>query len=866
MGLMSLDMLRSRENRQRLPVYEPLKSPGGPPASPTKETYDDEYSSDQDESDYSDIDVSGPSSNCSRQTSSDFSSSAAMLPKRAAYAHMSPSRPRRIPRPHLYRLPNKVIRYLCIGMISTILLFMFSLIRASQVENRRIANGEVDKTAPPPPPWSSFEFLTRYYGGVRTLLPLDENVPQYPRDEDEQTFNATNGYSLLRPHLHPEDHQVNDGPLPLSKPFAQYPGNVLSQVRDEITQCFVDQNDAVSIPPIRYFDGRPGGFPRNIVGSYELLDLPEDICFERYGRLGPYGFGYSVRTGGLGAGEHGEQEGSEEIWKEGGKFNWRNVDWADAQRRCFRSNTRRFKPVAHRVVPTRGFWIDEEPSNATIVAREEAIPPVREAGEIPQRVKQAPSGDIPRTAIVVRLWDEFNWNAEAIMYLRSLIAELSLASGSRYDVHFLVEVKNDAKHPIWADADVYAKHLEDAVPAEFRGLVTFWTQTQMLSLYQGIHDLYTRGPELPVHGWYRGLQMAMQWFAYEHPEYEYFWQWEMDIRYTGHYYDLLAKMERWAAGQPRKGLWERNARFYMPDVHGSWDDFRQMARVQTEIGTVSAENVWSKLPNAKKPQEIVKGERTVWGPVRPTHQDDWFETENDPEPPTTYEKDKYVWGVGEEADLITMSPIFDPEGTTWLLADDITGYNETGGAGKPPRRAQIITASRMSRRLLLTMHRETALRKKHAFPEMWPATIALQHGLKAVYVPHPVYVDREWPTQYMAQTLNAGRNGASGGSRSSVFGQREHNLLGVTWFYNSGFAPNLYKRWIGLKVNNDGGEEFELTADQSRDGKTVGSMRGGEGRMCLPPMLLHPVKDVELPVEENPDEIETVEPEMGPDA
>jgi hypothetical protein len=31
-------------------------------------------------------------------------------------------------------------------------------------------------------------------------------------------------------------------------------------------------------------------------------------------------------------------------------------------------------------------------------------------------------------------------------------------------------------------------------------------------------------------------------------------------------------------------------------------------------------------------------------------------------------------------------------------------------------------------------------------------------------------------------------------------------------------------------------------------------MPGGEGRMCLPPMLLHPVKEVDLPVEVPPEE------------
>jgi hypothetical protein len=66
----------------------------------------------------------------------------------------------------------------------------------------------------------------------------------------------------------------------------------------------------------------------------------------------------------------------------------------------------------------------------------------------------------------------------------------------------------------------------------------------------------------------------------------------------------------------------------------------------------------------------------------------------------------------------------------------------------------------------------------------------------------------------------------------SVFSEeRQHNFLGTTWYYHAGFAPNLWKRWLGYKVDNDGGEEEELA---------------GEGRMCLPAMLLHPVKHVEL--------------------
>jgi hypothetical protein len=50
--------------------------------------------------------------------------------------------------------------------------------------------------------------------------------------------------------------------------------------------------------------------------------------------------------------------------------------------------------------------------------------------------------------------------------------------------------------------------------------------------------------------------MPMQYFAYQHPEYDYYWNWEMDARNTGHWYHLFDKVTQWAQKQPRKGLWE----------------------------------------------------------------------------------------------------------------------------------------------------------------------------------------------------------------------------------------------------------------------------------------------------------------------
>lgn len=814
---LSITKRSSRSQYSELPIHEDARS-----RDLDYEKHGQSESSD-DDSDYSSYPSSPTTS--SRETSGSYGSRRPMLRKPSAGSQ----------RPVSYRVPNRILRYLCCALISTIILFMVGLVRMSVVSSRKVEVGDLGERPPPPPaPWESFEFLSRYYGGIRTLVARSQNKPEYPTLENEPPMsNETSAYTT----------PIRD--VPTSRPFLAYQNHTSESYLAEyapVQECFLDAESNVRVPNLQYYQGRPSGFPDNVMGSYGLLGLPEDICFERYGRFGPYGYGYGLRDGGSGVGQHGDTEGSELVWAQGNgghKVDYRTVDWAAAQKRCYLSNSARFEPKTSIAETVTTFSvINDEPPNRDGVEAE---------SKVLSNSTMTNKKLLPRTAVVIRSWDDFIYREEDIIHLRAMISELSLGSGGEYDVHLLVQVKDEAKHPIWADGNTYQEHLRESVPEEFQGITTLWSETQMLMLYQGIFDTYARGPTLPVHGSYRGLQMAMQHFAHKHPEYDFFWHWEIDIRYTGHYYNLFSQIDSWTNSQPRKGLWERSSRFYVPSVHGSWEDFKQMVRVQTEMGTESPNNLWSGLNGAKTAADRPKADKPIWGPERPLDKADWFEQDDDPVPPNTYERDKYTWGVGEAADLVTFNPLFDPDGTTWFLANDITGYNDTEGL--PPRRAAIVTSSRMSKRLLTTMHRETAFKKHHAFSEMWAPTTALHHGYKAVYVPHPMYVDREWPTEYLASVMNAGRNGASGGARTSVFGEREHNFLGMTWYYNAGFAPNLWKRWLGLKVNNEGGEEFETIVDEGRSGKGVNGMRGGEGRMCLPPMLIHPVKGVELPVE-----------------
>jgi hypothetical protein len=636
------------------------------------------------------------------------------------------------------------------------------------------------------------------------LVNQRDNIPEYPEILPVRTKKDATAHADGLPN-----------PVPTSIPFSS------QRSSDNVVECFLDQEHKIRVPDVRVFEGTPDGMPDSVMGSHDLIGVRNDVCFDRFGRLGPYGLGYAKKKGGSGAGMDGDREGIQNIWGETGHVDFRNVQWRKAQDSCLKSNEKRFIPASKK--PVNNLYQD--------FAKRETTP------ETSNDTQSA--GQIPRKAIIIRTWSDYQYDDEDLFYLRSLVWELSLQSGGEYTVHFLIHVQNN-ELPIWADEEVYRNTLKNSLPAEFEGMGTLWSERQMEMVYNAIPE--NRFRDLPLHGVYRSLHMPLSWFSYQHPEFEQIWHFEMDMRYTGQYHHFVSRVEQWAAKQPRKGLWERNARFYVPSEHGSWEDFSHMVRVQTEHGTSTKSNLFSNfannpaVPDYVKNEMVAKAEKSIWGPEPPLN--DILDNSTDVFPPHPMAQDKGEWGVGEEADLIVFNPLFDPDGTNWNLAEDVNGYNKTGGL--PPRRTAVTTFGRYSKRLLTRMHRDMAIHSKHMFTEMFPATTALHHGYKAVYVPHPVYVDRKWPTDFLAATFNGGRNGQSGGSRLSVFSEeREHNFLGVSWYYNAGFAPNLWHRWLGYKVDNDGGEAQEMA---------------GEGRMCLPAMLIHPVKQVNLVYQENGEE------------
>ena len=510
----------------------------------------------------------------------------------------------------------------------------------------------------------------------------------------------------------------------------------------DVKKCYLDEDEKTPVPIWGAYDGQPRGMSAALFGSHQELGLDLRFCYDRVSRLGVYG-PEGINAGGDNVNEHPHAP-----------IDWSKVKWASAQKKCYENN----------------------------------------------------KGTYPaRTAVVIRTWHTYTYTAYDIATLRAMISELALQAGGEYTVHFLIHVQDDTI-PIWASEDEYNRVLKESLPEEFQGMGTLWSVAQMKLIYPGPFPETINFSGGNLYDAYRALHFPLQYFASKHPEYDYFWQWEMDIRVTGHYYELFSQMTDWAEAQPKAFAWERSSKFFIPALY---------------------EHSYDKFSEAVKQGVLASGRPPITGP-----QGNKTELLKVP-----YQES--ISDSGEIVDLITLNPLFDPNGTAWAFHDDITGYVN----GRPPTRAALITASRMSRRLLLLMHEETYRNKHTMFPEMFPASIAFHYGFKAHFPPLPVYFDRDWPSVHANEIFNNApvseaskalgmkhNKGHFHGPQGSVFGPGEHVFRGSTYYSNAAFASYLWRRWLGHENSND-----EI-AWESEGGI-------GGGRMCLPMMVLHPIKE-----------------------
>lgn len=277
----------------------------------------------------------------------------------------------------------------------------------------------------------------------------------------------------------------------------------------------------------------------------------------------------------------------------------------------------------------------------------------------------------------------------------------------------------------------------------------------------------------------------------------------MDVRFTTNTLDYLSAVSSFARAEPQKQARERASYVYMPDIHGSYQDFL------TAVNTSMSNRAY--LAGYPIP-ELSPYTTTDPGMVI----------------------DDFTWGVGVDADLIVTAPCVKAElSEAWVYRGWSRGFDgREPWIRSLPRLFCPPAISRQSGALLDAVH--NAQLKGLAVPsEATLPSFALWHGFKMSFPPQPWFMD-PMPHPAMADLFfngvrpqNAGPNGT--GSGHGMYGGPEifPTTDTLTWWWGTAFPQRIMEAWLR-------GE------DMGSDLPHV--LRWEDGKVWAPVMALHPVK------------------------
>lgn len=308
------------------------------------------------------------------------------------------------------------------------------------------------------------------------------------------------------------------------------------------------------------------------------------------------------------------------------------------------------------------------------------------------------------------------------------------------------------------------------------------------------------------------MNQPLQLFALHYPEFDHYWQVELDQRFMGDAGKYLDAVSTFARNEPRKQSLERATFPFDEKLYGTYDEFIK----QVDIAN--------------------KGKSRAWGPlsipdIKPIG----------PEPLTARpEDDEHIWGVGEEADVVVTSFCANVTESEWVFKDYTRGFQDSGNV---PRYYCPPAIMRASRPLLLAVHQGQHDQGLSLPSEAVLPSWALWHGLKLSYPPQPAYMrpyDPEYtesndefsrdPTTWHNTTVtpwfgkgaNESTDGVSHGNPQSFANKA------LTWWWASNYPRRLMDAW--------------LSGDTAAEGVS-GVLAVHEGEVYMPNMAMHPVKN-----------------------
>ncbi|KAL1303234.1 hypothetical protein AAFC00_006649 [Neodothiora populina] len=515
---------------------------------------------------------------------------------------------------------------------------------------------------------------------------------------------------------------------------------------------------------IRPFPAENVTYPEPMMGSYDAFEL-EKLWFTASGRYGPYGFGE-------------DQESYNRS-----KVDWKGVRWGALQDSCADANEERLPKLFSFANKTRFVYRDRD-------QEAEPSPLVDERARIKARRATDKTG---KQAIVMRTWSTYPYTEDDLQNLRSLVTEAALDRSAEYAVFLLVDVKNLDAH-IHSDAANLTAELEAAVPEEFRDMAVLFDQSLLESWY----------PDIPEHMPMWQIMQPFQLFAHFYPEFDHYWQLEMDVRTTQHTGDLLDAFHQFSRKQPRKQSRERASWSHMPRFHGTYAEFSQRLN------------------------ETLQGDAKPWGPIPVGPEISPI----GPSPPTPDPRDdNFEWGVGEDADYLTASSLQDVRRLEdWVFKHWHYGFSQHSDDlpwfMSPPAQG------RASWNLLNAIHHAQSQQDLRVHSEATLPSFALWHGLKVVGLPIPVFMDPLRDRAEMEFVLNGG--GLDRFDDGIAMGPSRYRgeslgffIRGLSWDWVSPMPDRMMLYWKGEKEVDDDMPGFMAVVD---------------GEVLVPGMLIHPRK------------------------
>lgn len=196
-------------------------------------------------------------------------------------------------------------------------------------------------------------------------------------------------------------------------------------------------------------------------GSHEEIGLDPNVCYDRYSRYGLYG--YDEHNAHLNVPGFQRPE----------PIDWSQVNWGELQSDCYERNADRYKP--------------------TQINQNFGRPVLTETpADPPQPMADAPSASSPqryksRSAVLLRAADNMDWSESHRQYLRSLIMELSLHTGTEYQVFFMLDVKDESL-PIEHNPDAIQEIKWRSVPPEFHNMTILFNDRLLRQWYPKIGE------------------------------------------------------------------------------------------------------------------------------------------------------------------------------------------------------------------------------------------------------------------------------------------------------------------------------------------------------------------------------------------